>query len=270
MDCPRCTIRLTRPAKRLRVTLPARRAFHASPAHSRLGAQTYAQEWQTGSYHFNKAHTKTLPVAAKRTDELLTNWMTQQKRRAGQTDSVVSQQLLRNQIAAQRRKTDTVLVSNSTAKDFGDRVEVTAFIYNGVEAAEQEEERKRQARKGVKAEGGEGGGNKRGPVRRRRGPVRPGDGNAPGAGMGGGAGPGPGPGVRRASAAKAGGIWDQGPWEVAIGLAGREGHPEQEDLRVALGRPSVLLSLRGLQEHHRARKAVFRTSGKTQPQRYEE
>ncbi|KAK3059114.1 hypothetical protein LTR09_000680 [Extremus antarcticus] len=92
-----------RPPKRLRIILRTR-AFSTTPTPQRLGAQTYAQEWQTGSYHFNKSHTKTLPVAAKRTDELLTNWMTQQKRRSGQTE-----QLLRNAITTQRRKTDTVL-----------------------------------------------------------------------------------------------------------------------------------------------------------------
>ena len=103
--------------------------------------------------------------------------MTQQKRRSGQTE-----QLLRNAITTQRRKTDTVLVSHSTAKDYGDRVEVTAFVYDGAEAAEQEDERRRLARKGVKPE--ESGG-KRGPVRKRRGPVRPGDGTGAGGGFGG-------------------------------------------------------------------------------------
>lgn len=61
------------------------------------------------------------------------------------------------------------MVSKSTAKDFGDRVEVTAFVYDGVEAAEMEKERLRKARMGVKAEGAEGAkGKRRGPVRRRR------------------------------------------------------------------------------------------------------
>jgi hypothetical protein len=164
MSCPRCALR-----KQFRI--PSKKGFHTSPRHSRLGAFTYAQEWQTGTYHFNKAHGKTLPVAAQRTDELLTNWMTQQKKRAGAESSTLYNQLLRNAIAAQRRKTDALLVSKSSAKDYGDRVEVTAFVYDGVEAAEIEAEKRRKERMGVKPDEG---GNKQGPARRRRGPVRPG------------------------------------------------------------------------------------------------
>src|ERR1700753_4216149 len=57
MACPRCQLHLPKCPK---LSIPHRRAFHTPPSHSRLGAAMYAQEWQTGTYHFNKAHTKTL------------------------------------------------------------------------------------------------------------------------------------------------------------------------------------------------------------------
>ncbi|KAK3686477.1 hypothetical protein LTR37_019796, partial [Vermiconidia calcicola] len=145
MSCPRCSLRLFRSSKRARTSLPTHRTFHTSPTHSRLGASTYAQEWQTGTYHFNKALTKTLPVASTHTDHLLTAWATQQhKKRSGSSgDSAGANQLVRNSIAAQRRKSDNVLISHSTAKDFGNRVEVTAFVFDGKEAALKEEERRK-------------------------------------------------------------------------------------------------------------------------------
>ena len=63
------------------------------------------------------------------------------------------------------------MVSKATAKDHGDRMEVTAFVYDGIGAAEKEREAFRQKRMGVKpgeAGQGQGGGNKRGPAGRRR------------------------------------------------------------------------------------------------------
>ena len=75
--------------------------------------------------------------------------------------------MLRGSIAAQRRKADRIFVSKSTVKDFGDRVEVNAFIYDGVEGAAKEEEKKKKARMGAKPEGGEGGGRRRRPTRLR-------------------------------------------------------------------------------------------------------
>lgn len=167
MACPRCRLRLSLSQRSHEIRIPRRRAFHTSPSHQKLGAFTYPQEWQTGTYHFNKATQKTFPVAAQHTDHLLNQWLTQQKKRAV-SDPATYQLLLKSSITAQRRQTDRIFVSKSTAKDFGDRVQVNAFIYDGVEAAAKEEERKKAARMGVKAEGGEGGAGQRRRPRRLR------------------------------------------------------------------------------------------------------
>lgn len=207
MECTRCTRRLI--SRRLGPSISSRRPFSISPTHQRLGAFNYAQEWQTGSYHFNKATTKTYPVAAQRTDELLQNWFTQRsKRQAGPTDasgrpesssdSAYAQQIRRNAITTQRRMSDRILVSNSTAKDFGEKVEVTAFVYDGIEAAERARQKRNLAKRGAKDQSGESAPKKRVPVRRGRGP--PGGGGmrsafAPGR-SGPGSGSGSGPGVK--------------------------------------------------------------------------
>lgn len=76
-------------------------------------------------------------------------------------------------------------------------MEVTAFVYDGIEAAEAAKEKRRLARQGVKDEGGQSGARRRAPIRRR---------GAPGGGRGQGAprfgftpgtpGPGFGPGTK--------------------------------------------------------------------------
>ena len=182
MSCPGCQLRLPLSSKRLKIAIPKWRAFHTTPPHRRgqLGAFTYPQEWQTGTYHFNKANQKTFPVAAQHTDGLLNQWLTQQKKRAV-SDSAAYQLMLKSSIAAQRRQTDRVFISKTTAKDFGDRVEVSAFLYDGVEAAIKEAEKRKKARMGVKAEGGEEGGRRR--PRRLRALSGP-DGSGTGAGAG--------------------------------------------------------------------------------------
>jgi hypothetical protein len=188
MECTRCPYRLI--SKRLRPTISPRKQFSTSPTHHRLGAFNYAQEWQTGSYHFNKATTKTYPVAATRTDELLQNWFTQRPKKSHAQNSTSEapsssasttaylQQLRRNEITAERRKTDRVIVSHSTAKDYGERVDVTAFVWDGVEAAEMALEKRRLARRGAKGEGGKPGAKRRAPVRRRVAPGGMGQGAA--------------------------------------------------------------------------------------------
>ena len=164
MACPRCTLRLIRSQREAHMRIPQRRALHASPTHHRLGAAMFPGEWQNATYHYNKATTKTLPIAFRHTDDLLEAYTTQQKRRL-LSDSSLYQTARRNAIAAQRRNQDRVFVSKSTVKDFGDRAVVTAYVFDGKEAAEQEEERKRKQRMGERAEGAQG---KRGPQARRR------------------------------------------------------------------------------------------------------
>lgn len=155
MACPRCALRLSRISQQTHTAKSSCRAFHTSPSHQRLGAFTAPQEWTNLTYSFNKATTRTLPVAIKHADDLITGWATQQKRSMA-PDNPLYKQLLRNRITAQRRKTDRIFFSKPTTKDFGDRIELNAFVYDGITAAEKEEERKRKARMGQKTEGGEG------------------------------------------------------------------------------------------------------------------
>lgn len=191
MACPKCTMRLIRQSKRPRVSFPpSSRAFHTSPARQRLGAFTYAQEWQTGTYHYNKALAKTLPVAAQRVDELLTNYATQQRRHIDPSNPLYAQ-LTRQSIAFERRQQDRILIGKTTAKEYVDRVELTAFLFDGAEAAKEEKAaflEKLKARKEAQGQGA-GGNNKRGPAARRRAPGSMGPGSAiPGARRTGGAG----------------------------------------------------------------------------------
>ena len=168
MACPRCTLRLLRSSRQ--ISIPRRRAFHTSPRHQRLGAALYSQEWQTGTYHYNKATAKTLPLVTRHTDTLLQAYATM---RAPMQHSKGT--LVRTAIAAQRRSTEKMYVTRSMAKDFGDRMVVDAYVFDGKASAEREEAAKRKARMGVRPSGGGEGGNQ---PRRRRG--------GPGAGGGGG------------------------------------------------------------------------------------
>lgn len=166
MACPRCRLRFSLSQTRSEIRIPRRRAFHTTPSRQKLGAFTYPQEWQTGTYHFNKATQKTFPVATLQTDRLLNQWLTQQKKRSV-SDSAAYQLMLRGSIAAQRRQSDRTFVSKSTVKDFGDRIEVNAFVYDAAEAAANEANKRMKARMGTKPQGGEGGDRRRRPTRLR-------------------------------------------------------------------------------------------------------
>lgn len=156
MNCTRCAPRIAVPVKQIQCV----RAFHQSPASQRLGAFTYAQEWQTGTYHYNKAYTKTLPLASQHVDELLSAYATQQEPAAARK-SPIYQQATRSSILAQRQSTEAVFFSKSTAKDFGDHIEVSAFVYDSRGAKEAELDKRKaksKAAAGTKSSGGRGGG----------------------------------------------------------------------------------------------------------------
>ena len=160
MACPRCTLRLANQSSNQQIRIPRCRAFHTSPTHQqRLGAFTW-------TYHYNKATSKNFPTALAHADDLLTQYATQTKRRTNISDPAVYKQLVRNSITSHRRSADKTFFSKATVKDFGDKVVVNAFMYDGHKAKMLEEEAKKKRMMGVRE-----GGAQRGEGQRRRAPA---------------------------------------------------------------------------------------------------
>lgn len=129
---------------------PSKRNFATSRPLHKLGAATYAQEWNTGTYHYNKSTAKLAPFAHQQTDKLLQHYITQQKKSGGGYANKAA-------IASHRRKYEKVYVSGSRVKDFGGHVEVEAYVFDAQKAAEKEQ-RARQVARGGQGQGkGEGG-----------------------------------------------------------------------------------------------------------------
>jgi hypothetical protein len=82
-----------------------------------------AQEWRTSTYSYNKAAIKTLPTAAETTNTLLEQYSV--LKRTG--DTPVS----RTAIAKRRKDPNKMYVSRAGVKDFGDRVRIDAYLYDG-------------------------------------------------------------------------------------------------------------------------------------------
>nr|OQO18865.1 hypothetical protein B0A51_14531 [Rachicladosporium sp. CCFEE 5018] len=97
-----------------------------------------AQEWRTSTYTFNRAATRNLPTASQVTDKLLTAYVALQ--RAGEKPSS------RTAIQARKKGTEKMYVSGGTVKDFGGRVEVSAFIYDEGMAVQREAAKRAEAR----------------------------------------------------------------------------------------------------------------------------
>ncbi|KAI7347344.1 hypothetical protein KC320_g7324 [Hortaea werneckii] len=124
-------------------------------------AITGAQEWQTSAYHYNPQTLKTLPAASRTTDKLLRDYATMVKSSNPGLSSAASSSA-RTAIAARRKSSEKMYVSGSTARDFGDRVVVNAFMFDEAEAVAGEKAKRMQAREKAGAE--RAGGRKR-PVR---------------------------------------------------------------------------------------------------------
>ncbi|KAI6829234.1 hypothetical protein KC332_g7382 [Hortaea werneckii] len=122
---------------------------------------TGAQEWQTSAYHYNQQTLKTLPAASRTTDKLLRDYATMVKSSNPGLSSAASSSA-RTAIAARRKSSEKMYVSGSTARDFGDRVVVNAFMFDEAEAVAGEKAKRMQAREKAGAE--RAGGRKR-PVR---------------------------------------------------------------------------------------------------------
>ncbi|KAI7479073.1 hypothetical protein KC357_g4246 [Hortaea werneckii] len=127
-------------------------------------AITGAQEWQTSAYHYNRQTLKTLPAASQTTDKLLRDYATMVKSNNPGLSSAASSSA-RTAIAARRKSSEKMYVSGSTARDFGDRVVVNAFMYDEAEAVAQEKAKRMQARDKAGAERGAGAGGRKRPVR---------------------------------------------------------------------------------------------------------
>lgn len=104
-----------------------------------------AQEWQTSTYHYNKQTQKTLPTAAVTADKLLRDYTTMIEGRGGLSSAASS--TARTAIAARRKSAEKVYVSGTTAKDYGDKIVVNAFLFDGIEAAKEEQEKRINAKK---------------------------------------------------------------------------------------------------------------------------
>jgi hypothetical protein len=176
-----------------------------------------AQEWQTSAYHYNKNTIKSLPTASVTASNLLKQYatmikqpgVTEQSFRLNGPETYKGEP--KSWATSKRRSEEVVYVSGARVKDFGDRMEVRAFVYDGLEAAKEERERerlKRQAeREKKRAEGGlvdkEGQGRGRRPgFRRGVGGFGAGRGGAPRFGAGAG-GQGGGTGFRRVNLGRA-------------------------------------------------------------------
>lgn len=81
----------------------------------------------------------------------------------GPTISSAASSTARTAIAARRKSAEKMYVSGTTAKDYGDRVVVKAYMFDGVEAAKEEIERRMSAKK---AAGEQRAGGRKRPVRR--------------------------------------------------------------------------------------------------------
>lgn len=154
MACRRTTLRY------LHLSTPTQRTFTTTPPRHRLGAATYAQEWNSGTYHYNKSTSKLVPFAHKQTDKLLQHYITQQKKGAGYVNKAA--------IASHRRKYEKVYVSGSRVKDFGGRVEVEAYVFDAAQAARREEAARQAKSGGGGAQGKEGKDGKAAPAGQRR------------------------------------------------------------------------------------------------------
>jgi hypothetical protein len=103
-----------------------------------------AQEWRTSTYSYNKAAIKTLPTAAETTNTLLEQYSVLQ----ATGDTPVS----RTAIAKRRKDPFKMYVSRAGVKDFGNRVRIDAYMYDGrlaLKAEKAKKEAKVQANSGA-------------------------------------------------------------------------------------------------------------------------
>lgn len=102
-----------------------------------------------------------MPTAAVTSDKLLRDYATMVKSKNPGLSSAASS-AARTAITARRKSSEKMYVSGTTAKDYGDRVVVNAFMFDAVEAANEEKDRRLSA---MKAKSDRQGGGRKRPVR---------------------------------------------------------------------------------------------------------
>ncbi|TKA68160.1 hypothetical protein B0A55_07436 [Friedmanniomyces simplex] len=129
---------------------------------------TGAQEWQTSTYAYNPSASRSLPTASRATDKLLRDFATAIPTRG--LPSTGSNSTARAAVAQRRKKWEKIYMSGTTVKDYGDRVVVSAVLFDAGEAELKELKRRlaevKERKKAQRATGGAG-------ARRRRRPLSP-------------------------------------------------------------------------------------------------
>ena len=112
--------------RRLASTLPS--LWRGQDPITRLGQSiTGSLEWQTSAYSFNKQGVKNLPAAATTVEKLIQAYMTMRKAEPEKSDSREA----RMARTARRMSAEQMYVSRPKIRDFGDRIELSAFVYDG-------------------------------------------------------------------------------------------------------------------------------------------
>lgn len=101
-------------------------------------------EWQTSTYCWNNQNLKPLPVAATNVEKLIEGYVTMKEVNNEGKDP----RAIRTALAARRKSAEKVYVSKPKMKDFGDRIELTAFVFDGKKAAREADEKRTRARTG--------------------------------------------------------------------------------------------------------------------------
>ncbi|SMR52594.1 unnamed protein product [Zymoseptoria tritici ST99CH_3D1] len=119
------TTSLTTPSSSSTPTYPL---WRGPTPNTTLGASiTGSMEWQTSTYTFNKNTSKLLPTAASNIEKLIEAYITAQKVDNRGKDV----RAIRTALAARRKSAGKLYVSRPRVKDFGSRMEMTVFVFDG-------------------------------------------------------------------------------------------------------------------------------------------
>lgn len=119
--------------------LPELGVWRGLEPNTRLGQSiTGAMEWQTSTYSFNKQAVKTLPVAAVNVEKLIEAYVTMKKVDNTGKDA----RAIRTALSARRKSAEKMYVSKPRIKDFGNRIEMTVFVFDGNAFAKESDNRR--------------------------------------------------------------------------------------------------------------------------------
>ncbi|KXT10677.1 hypothetical protein AC579_4779 [Pseudocercospora musae] len=103
---------------------------------------TGAMEWQTSMYTFNKQGIKSIPAATANLEKLIANYIT--AKRVDNTGKDARR--IRTALALRRKAASKVYVSKPKIKDYGDWVQVRAFLWDGAAAEKEAQEARSRLR----------------------------------------------------------------------------------------------------------------------------